>query len=342
MIIMAMLLFLTSGFGQTNHCERIPLARPEYNCEVEMDESAWERDKNMGWESLSRENVRCSYDQSTGIYTYTYPDIDGGETVSGTWEPSWNVDVTISASIETESSGDAFKYEYVVSSASTSLQNVMGLIIDVREWPNKMGSPSKPWKVWALSESDWERRLVSWTCFEKEDAQGSIKPGKHLAGFVMHSQWLPDILMCWIQGDGSGVILRSNGMPEVILSKMPIGLLEGSVYGYTVAPGWQMEAAQWPRMREFLEESKKQHWITEEAAQRLAVLLDQAEKAEASADQQEYRTTLAGILDAVKELYTQEEVNMTSEAYALFYYHTEARLKALGESATAEKPQAGE
>lgn len=82
-------------------------------------------------------------------------------------------------------------------------------------------------------------------------------------------------------------------------------------------------------MREFLEESKKQHWITEESAQRVAELIAEAEKAEQGQDKQLYRTALQHLLDAVTTLYTPEEQNMTSEAYALFFFHTEARLKSL-------------
>ncbi len=280
-----------------------------------------------------------SYDEETGNYIIYYENIQG-DTVSVIFEPRTKISPGIFANVHNGNTIDTLKYSYHVYLLGHSEQNLLSLTINTE---SSIISHEKPNDKW---ESYKSNRIPGWRWVNSyihprglwvEDLD--ISPGDSLNGFIILSQGIPTIVNAYFEGNERILMFPDEPPSEVMeiivqLGKFEVNSVQVQTIGPKDPPDPFVHSVFIDSLISYLWQSYELRWVLDETfVDELDDLLRQVRahflspEPDPGGDPAELLETF---IDLVQDTYDGEGppgAELSSEAYALFYYNAKYLLE---------------
>jgi hypothetical protein len=233
-----------------------------------------------------------------------------------------NVSVTVHSSVTSYSGG--YTYNYSLTSATSSEQNVEGFFIDHGSSIDSIASPNQ----WLGEPSGLPSEISHSIMWGSLDSLADIFPGVQLGGFKITSSGLPSVYRFYAKGFSETPIL--DGEPDSLIGG---DVFENSFKGLTIAPKDPPlpfnSLAFLDTIKTNINQSRTLGWITDDpTANKYTAFIDSA-RYDLLANR--HGVTKSKLDLVLQNVDTDSGNTLSSEAYALLRFNTEYVLKKLRE-----------
>lgn len=144
-------------------------------------------------------------DDKTGYFRLSWNGIDGRRKTL-IWEPPWNVDAVVAASVDYDLNARLYRYAYTMQSLPSSGKKIESLYAEVRAAVEKVEAPDGTWHSDPFTEFVREKLGVTAGRIWSQAGRGlnGLLPGQRATGFAYSSAGLPAIVKCFVRAHTRG------------------------------------------------------------------------------------------------------------------------------------------